>query len=300
MKPVLLTIIFLAFALSSCTENTPLSLESSRQVVVQGYLVAGEPVKNIQLSSTFSLFSQDSIAPPINDAKVSLVRNGVKYELVNTNDAGYYHYPAEDLDVNIGDVFHLEILAFGKVITAKTIVPEIPDGIAQDETLLLITSDDAVNSEININWRSQSAGKWFHLVIIENLDQNPGEITHDASNPPSLTQQGVFIDAADALNTLPFNNGKSIARQPIVERPDMFISYPISRTTFNVTSQELTHTGKHYSRIFRVNQEYADLYISQQQDVHNLNEALSNIHNGLGIFTAFSASDSLFFRVRQK
>jgi hypothetical protein len=45
-----------------------------------------------------------------------------------------------------------------------------------------------------------------------------------------------------------------------------------------------------------VNQEYADLYENRQQDSRNLTEPLSNVNNGLGIFTAFSY-DVAYFEV---
>jgi len=46
--------------------------------------------------------------------------------------------------------------------------------------------------------------------------------------------------------------------------------------------------------LYRVNQEYVDLYKSRDQDSRNLNEPLTNIENGLGIFSAF-ANDSVYF-----
>jgi hypothetical protein len=45
-------------------------------------------------------------------------------------------------------------------------------------------------------------------------------------------------------------------------------------------------------RVYRVNKEYADLYRSRQQDTRSLNEPLTNVQNGLGVFSAF-ASDSV-------
>ncbi|MBC8181278.1 hypothetical protein H8E88_09140 [candidate division KSB1 bacterium] len=47
-------------------------------------------------------------------------------------------------------------------------------------------------------------------------------------------------------------------------------------------------------KVFRVNQEYGDLYQSRNQDSRDLNEPLTNIVNGLGVFSAFNC-DSVFF-----
>jgi hypothetical protein len=47
-----------------------------------------------------------------------------------------------------------------------------------------------------------------------------------------------------------------------------------------------------------VYQEFRDLYETQEQDSHNLNESLSNIEIDLGIFSAFHSNiDSLFLNV---
>jgi len=51
-------------------------------------------------------------------------------------------------------------------------------------------------------------------------------------------------------------------------------------------------------QVFRVNQEYVDLFENIDQDSRNLNEPPTNIANGLGIFTAFN-SDSIFFEVKK-
>jgi len=61
----------------------------------------------------------------------------------------------------------------------------------------------------------------------------------------------------------------------------------------------MTHLGKHRVKVYRVNQEYADLYQSRNQDSRDLNEPLTNIVNGLGVFSAFN-SDSVFFELKQQ
>ena len=57
--------------------------------------------------------------------------------------------------------------------------------------------------------------------------------------------------------------------------------------------------GTHRVKLFRVNPEYADLYENREQDSRNLTEPLTNVENGLGIFTAFSY-DAAYFEVVKK
>ena len=47
-------------------------------------------------------------------------------------------------------------------------------------------------------------------------------------------------------------------------------------------------------RLYRVNQEYADLYEGRVQDSRDLNEPPSNIVGGLGVFSAFASSEEIF------
>ena len=78
--------------------------------------------------------------------------------------------------------------------------------------------------------------------------------------------------------------------------PRRFISQPINRNSFRLNFRMVTHYGRHRVKLYRINQEYADLYETRQQDSRDLNEPLTNIQNGLGVFSAFN-SDSVFFNV---
>jgi hypothetical protein len=81
--------------------------------------------------------------------------------------------------------------------------------------------------------------------------------------------------------------------------PMRIITQPTERDSLTVSAFSLTHYGRHRATLYRVNQEYVDLYASRQQDSRDLNEPLTNIKNGLGIFTAFNC-DSVFFYARKE
>jgi hypothetical protein len=76
-----------------------------------------------------------------------------------------------------------------------------------------------------------------------------------------------------------------------------FVSEPTAADSAFVSQLTLKYFGLHKLLLHRVNQEYADLYAGLVQDSRDLNEPPSNIVNGLGVFSAFSA-DSAFFTVR--
>ena len=74
------------------------------------------------------------------------------------------------------------------------------------------------------------------------------------------------------------------------------ITVPGTDTTFTVLGATLPSYGLYVVKVYKVNQEYADLYQSETQDSRELNQPPSNIINARGIFSAF-ASDSVFFEV---
>jgi hypothetical protein len=79
-------------------------------------------------------------------------------------------------------------------------------------------------------------------------------------------------------------------------RFNRIVSIPTISDEYMISLINVTYYGQYKAKIYRVNQEYVDLFSTRQQDSRDLNEPLSNIVNGLGIFTAFN-SDSVFFRV---
>ena len=76
MKKYISAIVMLsALMIMGCSEET-LFVPESDLVVIRAYLYANEPVTEIQITSTLGLGSEDSIAPPINDAEVTLIKGG--------------------------------------------------------------------------------------------------------------------------------------------------------------------------------------------------------------------------------
>jgi len=245
------------------------------QVVVQAFLYANEPVTDIKLTQTLALGSEDSLAPPINDAVVYLERNGTRYDLVaSAGDSGYYHYPGTDLVVENGDVFQIVVSYFGKFATAITEVPSSPTNISISAATLPIPAQmtfppdpDQMNTSATVTWDSIPGALFY--VTVDNIEANPQEIDTFGGGfrPPGGGTKGA---------------------------PQRFISAPGSSNEYQVNRFMITHYGEHLVRVYRVNQEYVDLYISRQQDSRDLNEPLTNIENGLGVFSAFNSSSVTF------
>jgi len=265
-------LIFLIFIVFISCEDTTISENENELLVVTAYLYEGQPVKNIQLTKTLSLGSEDTIATAITDATITLMKNGKSYLLENDIDEeGYYVYNGFDLNVNSYDHFKIEILFEDQVISGETEVPFKPQNMNLSKEILELEELDSGgpfggggfisdSNSILISW--DNVDSTLYYVVIENIEENP---------------ESIYSDLPFAINR-------------------RFISLPSATREYSITRRIITHYGRHFAILYKVNQEYADLYDTSEQDSRNLNEPLSNISNGLGIFSAF-ASDTLSFEV---
>jgi len=248
---------------SGCESESPL-LPDDELVVVRAYLYAGEPVTEVQLTTTFSLASHALNGQPINDAKMTLQKGGASFALVpSPGDSGYYHYGGSALHVNIGDHFQLRIERNGRVATGETVIPPPPLHLALSDSVWVVdASSPGDTSSLNLSWEG---GDTYYFVRVDNLESSP-----------------------EPIGSAPLSGGLQAFR-----------SRPIRAHDYALRRSDLHFFGEHRARVYTVNQEYADLYAFGQQDSRNLNEPETNLKQGLGIFAGFSSAE-VRFRVERK
>lgn len=249
------------------------SVESSvgsELLVVEAFLYAGEPADDIRITRSVDLTSEDTIASPVNGAFVSLIRGDNTYELSQIGLQGRYAYLGEDLTVGSGDVFELIIEADGQAVTAVTRVPLPPENLALSADVLEVPTFGGGGGppQINDNYLTatwDNPQESLHYVVIESKEI--GEPTY----------------------ILPDFIRDRVGRFRLITRPT-------EANYFDINLRSLEVLGTHEVRVYRINEEYADLYENRQQDSRDLNEPPTNIKNGLGVFSAFN-SRSLEFEV---
>ncbi len=240
--------------------------------VIEAFIFAGEAVEDIRVTSTLPFSSTDTLASPINDATIRLIKNGTSYALTASGTNGYYHYPGQDLTVSPGDQFRLEMEYMGQLATAETTVPPPPIDVVMDSTIMEVPSFEfggggprgggpggagaGLDNSLTVTWDNTS--DLLHYVVINGLEEN-----HESIFPE-------FI-------------GQRIGRF-------RFISEPNRENFFEINLLILEGLGAHEARVYRVNQEYADLYESRVQDSRDLNEPPNNVDGALGIFSAFNST----------
>ena len=260
-------------------------------VVIQAYLYAGQPVEDILVTSTLGLGSTDIVPPPITDAQVQLIINGVCYMLQPLWwSKGYYFYPCCDgpedpetpvgeLIVKEGDEITLEVLYYGKVATATTVVPPPPAGVEITPGTFSVSAAsypgtgefssggffvDDPNNALTVSWEDD--GNSMYYVTLEHR-----------------------FRLAEAI----------VPEYPFFGRTPKFASAPFTGGRFSIGWINITHYGQYRLNVFRLNREYLEMYLSRSQDSRDLNEPLTNIENGLGIFTALNSS-TVYFQVEKQ
>ncbi len=270
-KHIQLTIFTLVLAtFISCEEETIYTPDE--RFVVQAYLYANEPIWDVSIRNAVPLSVADSVGEPINDAIITLYKNDIAYTLVSSNDTGTYHYPGDDLIIETGDEFSIEAIVGDKTATGNTSVPESPEGVFMSDDIIELPEIKidpytgrpefgamqalmATQREIQLEVLWDNPNGELHFVVIENAEDN---------------QESIFPDLGGKFGSV----GRGAFRR---------ITFPTRESSYQINFFEIQYWGQYVVKVYRVNQEYADLYDNLEQDSRDLNEPPTNIKNGLGL-----------------
>ncbi|MCG8372390.1 MAG: DUF4249 domain-containing protein [Balneolales bacterium] len=267
-----LFLFIILFVAASC-ESNEFDFETSDTIVVEAYLHENQPVTLFEVSQLIPIIPEDGEDYRISDAEVYLHWNDESFQLTHTTvdeEEGFYYYEGTDLEITQGETYSISIDYFGKTTIAYTTVPVKPEGVSMNyETISIEPIDDFEDladrnpddfDPIEVYWNNPGGERYFYIVA-ENIESNPSDINE-------LFDIGEFE----------------------------IITPPTNLDVYNINPFQISQYGTHRIIIYSVNQEYVDLYESSEEDSRNLTEPLSNIENGLGIFTSFS-SDTLYLEV---
>lgn len=251
---------------------------NNNQLVLSGYLYQDENVDSIHLVKSLPFSSQDTVYEPVEGAKATITWNNQDYVLDDIGN-GYYSYIGDALHISIGETYSINIDYNGMVLTsstkvpAKTTIEPISDNIILIDTVRTFGSpQDAGNTAGVLQFTWDNPDKNYFYVAIESSDTTAGSIVMGGSNNfPGFSGGGI-------------NQGVFRLR-----------SQPFIGSSYTVNSRILTNYGKHVIKVYSVNKEYANLYENRTQDSRSLSEPVSNVTNGLGIFTAFSYAEAIFY-----
>ena len=242
--------------------------------VVEAFLYAGSPVDDIKITEVIP-FASDITDNEVNGLDIEITWNGNSFPLVNAESGGgNYYYPGDDLEVISGETYEINFMYEADTISSFTRMPYAPTGLdLSTDSLGLPQIIDFFdirdlaqnqNNRINVEWDNPKGDYYF--LVIENVESNPEPI--------------------DLNDILPFNFE--------------FVSTPTQDNFFTlIPFIHYTQFGTHRIILYRVNEEYALLYETIEQDSRDLNEPFTNIINGVGIFSGF-ASDTVYLEINKR
>jgi len=263
----------------SC-EDENLNNIAANQFVVEAFLYAGEPIDDIRIKSTFALSEVEDISVPINDADVTLIKNGQRFPLVPSGSDGFYNYPGDDLQVETNNVFQLEVIHNGIAANAETVVPRPTAGLRISEDTLEVPPLPFADGREAI---AATIREFVEGSSIEASWDNPeGELHFMVVEAVKDTLDPIFISQVVEL----------LSRF-------RFVSEPTDGGRLSFLGGSVESFGTYSVRVYRINREYAALYENRNQDSRDLNEPPSNVQNALGVFSAFN-SQEVFFEVARE
>lgn len=231
------------------------------QAVVEGFLHAGRTATiKVNRQLVFAV-GDTTFEQPIGGLALELFNEtSGKSEKLTETDLGVYESTGR---IDEGATYRLEFDYNGKNVWAQTTIPSKVVGFVGSDTALLHTKRFSEDTLRYVNYHWNNPNNDYHLVQTTNME--------------SWT----------SLIYTPINN----------TTPSRTItSTPTQDTTHQVNSRQFSYFGRHYMILYKVNQEYVDLYYENSSNSQHLTNPATNVHNGFGIFTGMN-SDTLLLRL---
>ena len=264
-------IIIAALMLSCEKDDISINNETTDIAVVQSYIEPSSTVK-VKLTKMLPFLEEGNTdLQTIDNAIVFINYNGNDFLLSPITDKlGEYECLDTSLQIITDKEYSLHFEYNDYTVSAKTIIPSKPINVSLNTTTYYIDTNltgpaSMTQNPMIVNW--DNLDNSYHLVIVEYLETTYTPI-NSKLNPDSYSY-------FTKVSTNPINNN-----------------------SVNLTTrQHLMFFGNYRIIIYKINEEYVNLYENINQSTLNLVEPLTNIENGLGIFTGMN-SDTLFLEVK--
>lgn len=273
MKRTLNTIIFAGLVLlTSCTKEIIATEVDYDIPVVEAFLEPGKVI-SVKLSKMLP-FTEDEFSESliIDTAEVYINYNGTDY-LLNpvSGNPGTYESTDPDLIAVTGGTYNLFFKYKEYTVVSSTTIPSELVGLNVNFTTLYVNSNvvgpgSTTTDPMTVSWGNPD--NTYHIIIVEYMES-------------------IYAPISENLSSDNFNQFRKVSTDPVLDN-----SYDLN------TREHLVFFGDYRVIVYKVNKEYVDLYENVSQSSLSLAEPLTNIENGLGIFTGMS-SDTLYLEVKE-
>lgn len=280
IKFIASTLLFaLALGILSACEEVSTSIPGGAKAIVEAYLIPNKPI---------TLKVKKEIAYSEDLANKETFIAGLSIKVTGTDGSSYALKPFQDtlyvsdssVKLKVGVTYNLSFDYNGKTVSASTIIPTKPTGVASDiksivRTRQVITAtggfgrDLDENVDVNLSWTNPN--NEYHFVVADNIESK-----------------------LDLVVTLPTSSSTTVT-----DFNRRFRSQPVQGTATRLRSQQFEYFGRYNIVVLKVNPDYAALYNTSGTTSQNISTPPTTITNGLGIFTGVNA-DTLAFLVKER
>jgi hypothetical protein len=267
-------ILFVLLTLISCSNND--KLEFNDVPVVESYLTSNKPV-SLQISRKTAY--DENVALSADDINALQVK--IKYDnqtrIIPPSGNGLYtdsnFIPRE------GTTYQLEFTFNSKTVTSSTQIPSKPVNYEQSVSSIEIQGITVgggfgggpggvrpqMPDPVKLTWTNDDAG--YYMVVIENIETAPIAINDFGGSEEDAPRR-------------------------------VFRNEPTQSNQYEIAAMNFQYYGRHRLILFHLNAEYAALYNNNGTTSQNLTNPVTNVDNGLGIFTGINA-DTLMIDVTE-
>ena len=272
LRGQMLLVFLLLFLLNACNDND--QLQFNDVPVVESYLTSNKPV-SLQISRKTAF--DENVA--LSDDDINALQIKIKYDnqsrIIPAAGDGLY----TDLAFipQAGTVYELEFTFNNKTVTSSTQIPSKPVNFEQSVTTIEVQgmtfgggfgggpggTRPEMPDPVKLTWTNDDAG--YYMVVIENIETAPIAINDFGGNEEDAPRR-------------------------------IFRNEPTQSNQYEIAAMNFQYYGHHRLILFHLNAEYAALYNDNGTTSQNLTNPITNVENGLGIFTGINA-DTLMINV---
>jgi len=263
-----ITGLIILLGLVACESEDPLSQSGYSKSVVEAFISAEADTIIVTITEMIPYLGEDedTVAKPISNLEVFIIKDDERFVMTeNPETNGEYFILSNAIDLEEGDSVSFESTVKGLSLSSSTWIPPKPLSVKISDDVLYFESGNPRGmlntSNLIVSWNNPDNG--FFYVSMKNIEDNPESVNEMFDDIPVRSQ-----------------------------------APPSQADQFEIRFRNLMYFGTYRVILYHVNQEFANLFDNPTMNSVNISEPLSNIENGLGIFTGISA-DTVYFELKK-
>lgn len=265
-KTITFFLILLSGLLWSCGKELTEQLDPESTAIVESYIYAGDSTITIKLTKLLPFSDDTSEAIEY----ISGLHLQVNSQDLTETGTGIYTLSLGENRIQPGETYNLKFGYYNDTVSSEVIIPEKP---ANFTISAAYTYADRITSsggfpggsgpmeDLDLTWTNDDGS--YYYVLIEYLESTPDYINYNMADAEISTIQSIE---------------------------------PMSSSGTSIGMRNLYFFGSYRVILYKVNEDFVDIYQQTETNSTNITNPVSTINNGFGIFTGM-ASDTVYLDV---